>query len=179
MWFLRFPWHEAAAAAAHLSGARVFRSEEGSEGCAYLEADVAAAELPPGASLVKLECLLEIPGASAGRDAPWHYIVATDVLAAAEADFDAWYEQEHLPGLAAVAGTARAARYRVSEGNGPRYHACYDLAKRSAFDSPQWRAVRATPWSSRVRPAFVNTRRTMYRRVDIRLEHRTRFEGRA
>jgi len=25
--------------------------------------------------------------------------------------------------------------------------------------------VRATPWSARVRPAFLNTRRTMYRRV--------------
>jgi hypothetical protein len=53
-----------------------------------------------------------------------------DVLPGSEADFDPWYEQEHLPGLASVPGT-----------------------------------VRATPWSDRVRPTFVNTRRTMFRRA--------------
>jgi hypothetical protein len=127
--------------------------------------DERPANLAAGVSLVRLQPSLVVPGASAGADAPWHYIVATDVLSEHEADFNAWYEQEHLPGLAAVPGTVQAARY-VSVGDaGPRYHACYDLADRAAFNSPAWLAVRGTAWSSRVRPSFRNTLRTMYRRM--------------
>ena len=33
--------------------------------------------------------------------------------------------------------------------------------------SPEWLAVRATDWSSRVRPAFRNTRRTMFRHDEL------------
>jgi hypothetical protein len=167
MWFLRFDWERASAVArTSMPAARLYRSEDGREGCAYLDASDAAPTVPEGASLVRLRPLLEVRGAAFGRDARWHYIVATDVTAEQEEDFNAWYEREHLPGLAAVPGTARAARYEVVEGSGPRYHACYDLAERSAFNSPEWLAVRATPWSSRVRPAFLNTRRTMYERID-------------
>ena len=103
-------------------------------------------------------------GASAGADAPYHYVVETDVLPEREADFDAWYGQEHLPGLAAVPGTVRAARYVRAEGS-PRHHACYDLASLDTFGSPPWLAVRATDWSSRVRPSFRNTRRIMFERA--------------
>jgi hypothetical protein len=92
--------------------------------------------------------------------------VATDVRDGHEEDFNAWYRDEHLPGLAAVPGTVQAARHEVTEGAGPRYHACYDFAERAAFNSAPWLAVRSTPWSSRVRPHFIHTRRTMYRRVD-------------
>jgi hypothetical protein len=149
-----------------MPAARVYRSEDGSEGCAYLDAECPLPPVPAGSSVVRLQCLQEVRGASSGLQPTWHYIVATDVSAAQENDFNAWYEREHLPGLAAVPGTVRAARYHAIEGAGPRYHACYDLSDRSAFNSPQWLAVRATPWSSRVRPAFSNTRRTMYKRVD-------------
>lgn len=78
-------------------------------------------------------------------------------------DLNAWYAQEHLPGLASVAGTVRAARYLDAAGS-PRYYACYDLASPEALGSPAWLAVRGTAWSARVRPAFRNTRRTMFRR---------------
>ncbi len=169
MWFMRFLWDELASRAWALAhAAPLYRSEDGFEGCAYIEQAFGEGGEPPRTSipLVRLHKLLEVPGAAAGRKAPWHYIVATDVLAEQERDFNDWYEREHLPGLASVPGTVQAARYRVTEGGGPRYHACYDLAERSAFNSPEWLAVRATPWSSRVRPAFVNTRRTLYRRVD-------------
>jgi hypothetical protein len=178
MWFLRFGWSDDAGREwAALPSTRVFRSEDGLEGCAYVDdgpagsiADItrglAASSGPEHDSpLVKLDCLQVIRGAAWGSDAPWHYIVATDVLPAHEEDFLAWYGQEHLPGLAAVPGAAHAARYRVIKGDGPRHHACYDLADRAAFNSPAWLAVRATPWSARVRPAFFNTRRTMYRRI--------------
>jgi hypothetical protein len=168
MWFFRFDWSDDGGRDwATLQSTRLFRSEDGLEGCAYVNGDPAEAVrgLAQGVAGVKLECLQALRGAAWGREAPWHYIVATDVLPGHEEDFHAWYRQEHLPGLAGVPGTAHAARYRVVEGSGPRHHACYDLADRAAFNSPAWLAVRGTAWSARVRPAFINTRRTMYRRI--------------
>ncbi|CAB3711810.1 DUF4286 family protein [Achromobacter pestifer] len=122
------------------------------------------AELFPGAQARVLHQTLDLPGASAGQSAPWHYIVETDVLPEAEADLNAWYDQEHLPGLASVPGTVRAMRYECRD-QAPRYLACYDLHTRETFGSPPWLAVRATDWSSRVRPSFRNTRRTMFKKI--------------
>ena len=121
-------------------------------------------ELAPGAHARVLHQTLNLPGASAGQEAPWHYIVETDVLPEAEADLNAWYNQEHLPGLAAVPGTVRAQRWECRDAS-PRYLACYDLRTQETFGSPPWLAVRATDWSSRVRPSFRNTRRTMFRKI--------------
>lgn len=167
MWFTRLPWSiwSAFSSVAPPAGMRVYRSTDGMEACVYWPQDERPADLADGVSLVRLQSLLVVPGASSGADAPWHYIVATDVLQEHEADFNAWYDQEHLPGLAAVPGTVQAARYLVTEGDGPRYHACYDLADQAVFNSVPWLAVRGTPWSSCVRPSFRNTLRTMYRRV--------------
>ncbi|WP_442595464.1 hypothetical protein ACSBPU_02980 [Parapusillimonas sp. JC17] len=119
----------------------------------------------PQASLLTLEATLDVPGASAGQAAPWHYVVETDVLPDAAEDFNRWYDTEHLPGLAAVPGTVRARRYVAADAS-PRYHAAYDLASRETFGSEPWLAVRATEWSSRVRPNFTNTRRIMFKRAD-------------
>lgn len=137
-----------------------------------LPADVEAAHsLPqlvrraiPGAVLSRLTLLQDIAGASAGAQAPYHYVVETDVRAETEADMNDWYVREHLPGLAAVPGTVRARRFRDAHGH-PRYHACYDLVRPETLGSPPWLAVRGTAWSDRVRPAFYNTRRTMFWRV--------------
>ena len=50
------------------------------------------------------------------------------MLPEAEADLNAWYDQEHLPGLAAV--PAPCARCAMSAATRPRYLACYDLHTR-------------------------------------------------
>jgi len=118
----------------------------------------------PDADFACLASIMTVAGASDGADAPFHYVVETDVTPEAEDDFNAWYDREHLAGLAAVPGCVRASRYR-NLGAGPRYFACYDLATPEAFGSPAWLAVRATRWSDRVRPSFRNTQRTMYRRA--------------
>lgn len=162
MWFARFPlplsdeWVRS-------QGGPLWLAEDGSEACAYLQA--LSTPVHPDVVLVRLQQTLALPGEAPARDAGWHYVVATDVLPAQEADFNAWYDTEHLPGLAAVPGVVRAERHRVVEGPGPTYHAGYHLADRNAFNSAPWLAVRGTAWSSRVRPAFFNTRRTMYRRA--------------
>ncbi len=124
----------------------------------------AARELAPGAELAILRLTTDLPGASTGASAPWHYIVETDIAEGVEAELDAWYEQEHLPGLAGVPGTVRAQRFTDETGS-PRHHACYDLHTRETFGSAPWLAVRASAWSDRVRPHFCHTRRTMFRVV--------------
>jgi hypothetical protein len=152
----------------------VFRAIEGKEGYAYIALPgnpVAEHSIPhavrsviPSATLSRLVLLMDLPGASAGEDAPYHYVVETDVTAEAEADLNAWYDREHLSGLASVPGTVRARRFRSFHGS-PRYHACYELTRPETLGSPPWLAARGTPWSDRVRPSFLNTRRTMFRRV--------------
>jgi len=153
-------------------GARVLHARDAGVGRIYApsnedaaDVDGIASELGAGAGqrlrAAILDVRVELAGAATGARCVAHYVVETDVDAAHEDDFNAWYDAEHLPGLAAVPGVIRAFRYRRVTG-APRYGAAYDLAAQSAFGSPAWLAVRATPWSSRVRPAFRNTTRTMY-----------------
>lgn len=116
----------------------------------------------PGWTL--LEKVRSIDGASADQHAPFHYVVETDVAPEHEEEFNAWYETEHLPGLARVPGAVRAQRWRRLDGS-PRYLACYDLTSMQTPEHPEWLAIRHTPWSARVRTMFLNAERTMYRRV--------------
>jgi len=117
--------------------------------------DIGAARLRP---------VLDTPGASRGEAALFHYVVETDVIPEHEADLNAWYDTEHMPGLAACPGSVRARRFRNPDGS-PRYHACYDLVRRETLGSEAWLAVRHSAWSDRVRPHFRNTKRTMFRRL--------------
>jgi len=112
----------------------------------------------------RLHPVFDAPGASRGEVAPFHYVVETDVVAEHEADLNAWYDGEHMPGLAACPGSVRARRFRNPDGS-PRYHSCYDLASTETLGSEPWLAVRHTAWSDRVRPHFRNTKRTMLRRL--------------
>lgn len=167
---IRFAWSAAAASAVQRDGVDLLQSLAGDQGYAYAGEPAAVAHLRgalaglPGGSHAVLAPLLDLPGASAGAAAPFHYVVETDIPPEHEADFNAWYETEHMPGLARVPGTVRARRFRNDAGH-PRYHACYDLLIPETLGSPLWLAVRATAWSDRVRPHFRNTRRTMFRRL--------------
>lgn len=155
----------------------VLRAETDGALCLQTAIDMApqvAALLQPDVVCERFVRLQTVAGASDGATAGWRYVVETDVLEAQEADFNAWYAEEHLPGLAAVPGVVRAARYVRESGAGPRYHACYDLATIDAFNSPPWLAVRASAWSDRVRPAFEHTTRIMYRRVPAMETHHQR-----
>jgi hypothetical protein len=69
-----------------------------------------------------------------------------------------------MPGLASVPGCVLARRYLNADG-GPLSYACYDLEAPEVLGSPPWLAVRHTEWSSRVRPQFRDTLRTMFRNV--------------
>ena len=161
--------HEAALArclqALHGQGAEGWRALDGLWLYAY-SAAAPAMQDGPAIECVALTPTCDLPGAAAGEPVAVHYIVETDVLPEFEDELNAWYDQEHLPGLARVPGTIRARRYQAA-GQSPRYYACYDLTSTDVFGSPEWLAVRATDWSSRVRPAFRNTRRTMFRHDEL------------
>lgn len=110
--------------------------------------------------VARLQRVQDIDGASEGAHPLLHYVVETDPEPEWDEEIVRWYVEEHLPGLAAVPGTILAQRY-LNHDSGPRSHACYALAHEQTFNSPPWLAVRGTDWSSRVRPHFTNTRRTM------------------
>lgn len=169
MWFVRFVWDlDGLPSWIDQLGARGhgYRSEDGSECCAYIHSSAAPLPFPGLLTMTRLEAIRVLDGVDSALDARWHYVVATDIPSSVERDFNAWYDQEHLPGFAAVPGNVRSARYRKTEGVGPKYHACYDIVDRATLGSPAWEAMRATPWTSRVRPHFLNPQRKLYKRID-------------
>jgi hypothetical protein len=79
-------------------------------------------------------------------------IVTTNPPADMEEEFNAWYEQEHIPERLAVPGFERAQRYSLANGE-RRYLALYDVGAFDVFDSPAYLATSGdnnTPWTKRV-----------------------------
>lgn len=96
-------------------------------------------------------------------------VIRIDVAPEHEPDFNAWYDQEHLAALCAVPGVIAARRFRAVEG-GPKYMAVYSLLRSEVQSSAAWKQAIDTPWSARVRTAFVTRWRTVYRPLGPRLE---------
>ena len=114
--------------------------------------------------LSRLQQVLHRDGPSIASPASVHYVVEMDPEEGWQDELFRWYDEEHLPGLAAVEGTVRADRY-LNLDHGPLSHACYDLTAETVMGCPAWLAVRATSWSSKVRPHFTNTKRTMFAKL--------------
>jgi hypothetical protein len=89
------------------------------------------------------------------------FIVEMDIAAEAEADFNDWYNTEHIPLLTAVPGVICARRFRSLDET-PRYVAIYHLDDASAYASEPWRAADQTPWIQRMRQFQSNRRYAMY-----------------
>ncbi len=74
---------------------------------------------------------------------------------AAEAEFNEWYNTEHLPQLAAVPGVLTARRFQAA---GPdiekKYLALYHLTSPDVSRSDAWAKAANTPWTERMRPHF-------------------------
>lgn len=119
--------------------------------------------------LLRFEGVQTLPGeAAAPADAGGLLVNAMNVAPEAEADFNAWYDEEHIPALAAVPGTLAARRY-VAEGPAGgthRYMAIYHLTSPEVTKSEAWAKAIDTPWSARVRPHFRDRMRILARRYD-------------
>jgi hypothetical protein len=51
------------------------------------------------------------------------------------ADYNAWYDEEHLPRLVGVPGVERARRFIADGQQSPRYLTAYDLSIKDAFEN--------------------------------------------
>ncbi len=109
----------------------------------------------------RLETVFIAPGASQGAAPVFHYTVEMDPEAGWMPEISRWYDEEHMPGLAAVEGSIWAMRL-LNHDHGPYSLACYDLVTDQALVSPAWLAVRGSAWSDITRPHFQNTLRTMF-----------------
>lgn len=115
----------------------------------------------PSCEVSEIHVLTALKGSNHGDVGNYHYIVETDISKASEDEFNAWYDTEHLPGLALVPGTISAKRYLRVSGS-PRYIACYELLSPSVMQSKEWLAIRNTAWSARIRPMFMHTVRQLF-----------------
>ena len=75
-------------------------------------------------------------------------LTSMDVDAADEADFNRWYDREHLEERVAIPGFIEARRYVAEEG-APKYLSLYSTETFEVLDSPAYRAALAsqTEWS--------------------------------
>lgn len=127
----------------------------------------AQAMLPAAEGLAasRLTLALDRPGASHGQQRHAHYTVEMDPAEGWAPEIFRWYDEEHMPGLAAVPGNIHSRRYLNHDG-GPLSLACYDLQGPEVLGCPAWLQVRATAWSDITRPHFTNTVRTMFATLD-------------
>jgi hypothetical protein len=103
----------------------------------------------------------------APKDASALLLNAMSVASAQEHEFNEWYNNEHIPALAAVSGTLCAQRFQGTGNAAQRYVALYRLASPDVPDSSAWKAAANTPWTERMRPHF----RDHFRMVSRRYTH--------
>ena len=80
-----------------------------------------------------------------------------------EAEFNEWYDKEHIPALRAVPGVLSARRFRGTSGN-RKYVALYHLATPEVQESAEWKKARESDWTSRLQPHFRDHLRLVCRR---------------
>ena len=88
---------------------------------------------------------------------------AMNIAPELEAEFNEWYDKEHIPALAAVPGVLAARRFRGVSDN-RKYVALYHLAAPEVQDSAEWKAARQSDWTSRLQPHFRDHLRLVLRR---------------
>jgi hypothetical protein len=88
--------------------------------------------------------------APAPADAPFRLSVAMDPPQGTEADYLAWYSEEHIPTLLQVPGWRRTRVFEQVDGNGPRYLALHELDSPAVFETEPYRKATSTPWRERV-----------------------------
>ena len=89
------------------------------------------------------------------------YTVEMDFELGWEREVFAWYDNEHLLGLASVPGCVDTTRC-INLDHAPYSFAFYDLVSTEVQSCGPWLKVRNTTWSDKVRPHFSNVRRAMF-----------------
>lgn len=91
-------------------------------------------------------------------------LTSMDIDPKHEADFNRWYDREHLIERVAIDGFLEARRYVVRQGS-PKYLCLYSTATFEVLDSPAYRAALMNPteWSKTNLARFENMIRTIAR----------------
>ena len=85
-------------------------------------------------------------------------LVMMEVAPEHEAEFNRWYDQEHVPERMSIPGFLRARRYRALEG-GPKYLALYELESPDVLQTDtykHWTTKGRTEWTERMSQHFRN-----------------------
>ena len=118
--------------------------------------------------LCRFEAEQILPGdRAAPRNAGALMLFAMNPAREIEPEFNAWYDEEHIPRLSAVAGCLCARRFRTTSaisGGNHRYLALYHLAAPDVCSSPAWKAAAETPWTLKLRPHMNDRMRLVLRR---------------
>jgi hypothetical protein len=77
-------------------------------------------------------------------------LVSMNIEPSYEAEFNDWYNTEHIPHFNRLDGVIAARRFRATEGN-PRYVALYHVVNTGIYATPGWMAANQTPWMLRMR----------------------------
>lgn len=97
------------------------------------------------------------------------YLVTFAVPQSEQDEFDAWYEQDHVPLLMECSAWLRCRRYAIgsAEPADVTRAAVHELADLSALDSPERARARSTEWRARLadRPYFASSRYAVYERA--------------
>lgn len=90
-------------------------------------------------------------------------VVWTDVIAEHETEFNAWYDEQHLPERVAVPGFRNGRRFVATPS--PKYFAFYETHAPEVMACAPYRERLANPteWTQRVMPWFVGTQRAACR----------------
>lgn len=64
-------------------------------------------------------------------------------------DFNAWYDEEHIPMLMKVPGWKAIQRYRLADGTGPAFVALHFLESLAVLEHPAHREAGQTAWRAR------------------------------
>ena len=93
-----------------------------------------------------------LPGRQAApQNAGGLLFVGMNVEPQVEAEFNDWYNTEHIPRLAAVPGCLCARRFKT-EGGTHQYIAIYHLETPDVCASKAWKDAVATPWTAKIIP---------------------------
>jgi len=83
-------------------------------------------------------------------------LVGADIPADKEADFNKWYQEEHLQELMGVPGILNAARYEATK-SGPKHLAVYELESVDVVNTDAFKNRPRTEWGQKVSPSLIGT----------------------
>lgn len=105
--------------------------------------------------------------------APYTVLVATDVKGGTEEDYNRWYDEEHIPMLAAVPGWVRSRRFVLkdwSQGGAvtekkspPKFLAVHEWQTLPDPKSKEYEAAMNTPWRAEIVKTWVSYERRFFK----------------